>query len=266
MSRSIVPALLCLHLGVHKTATTYIQSVLERSYWKEGYFYIGPWVSRESIISRDPELADVVPDVIRRDDIVVLSDENLLGNAAAGLAFYPRPERHLAWARHLKVSICLCVRDYADFLSSAWVESLRHGAFRPQARKVRNGGYVGLLERLERLLPNADFFVWNYASFRDRRDEILDIISSHGLAKLAVDGVGDQRPSPSWGVVTTYLQLRNLVEGPKQAELMRKLISNRNISGNGEKFNSYPEEDRKVLSEQFATDLEIIASRYRTLR
>lgn len=134
-----------LHLGVHKTATTYIQSRLlnsQNALKERGVSYIGLNELRANMTSKLGGAQWSVDD-IRRTVIpefecqtLIISDENIVGGTDAPVngRFYntaaKRVTRALKIFSDCDVEVHITVRDFKSYMISRYSESLRHFKYR----------------------------------------------------------------------------------------------------------------------------------------
>ena len=218
-----------LHLGAHKTATTYIQQALEQSLDKlraSGVGYI-PLAEMRPTITRSVGLtgfsrlpaARRALDRYRDCTTLILSDENILGQpvpARSGL-YYPR-RRFRLWRllRRLpsaNVRIFFAIRAYDSFVSAMYSEIIRHRPFVApdlylkqvdvDAFAWRNviASFVGLVGA-ERVT------VWRHEDFAAVQDRLFDLLTAgHGECVEAPDQA--VRPSLSTEAVARLVALQS---------------------------------------------------------
>jgi hypothetical protein len=135
--------IVALHLGAHKTATTYMQSRLYKSrevLRENGIAYI-PLEDLRSLVTTKLNQS-VAPSTLAEClrpylacDRLILSDENILGgtNKPIHNSMYSNAKRRveilLAALSDFDVSIFITVRSYADYFVSRYAEFLRHHPF-----------------------------------------------------------------------------------------------------------------------------------------
>ncbi|MFG6137172.1 hypothetical protein [Halomonas sp. B23F22_10] len=144
MLYSMVKPKVVLHLGVHKTATTYVQSRLWNSLEeleRNRVNYIGLNSLRKRLTSRLGDASFGKKDVFDalypflNCDRLILSDENILGgtNAPRYQAFYPwakeRFKKVLRGLEGCEVEVYVTLRSFPEYLISRYTESLRHFKF-----------------------------------------------------------------------------------------------------------------------------------------
>lgn len=199
-----------VHLGVHKTATTFIQSQLANNrpaLAGKGFGMSGIWAVRRRFTNLFDRLAwfDPVwrfltrPALRRRIDRLVaetagaetflLSDENLPGTLSANYLFgrlYPFAGMR---ARMLEGVLAgydthyfLCIRRYPDYLVSSWLQLATRGKppafekyvekFAPDAR-----GWAELVDDLARAIGRDRLTVWTYDWFAEDPRRVFDLLA-----------------------------------------------------------------------------------------
>jgi hypothetical protein len=191
-----------IHVGVHKTATTYTQSLLHANRDKlhqAGIGFIGLWEFRstftENLMNFEPgvfRIEDHLPrffeqKVPREIRGLLISEENLIGYCGglvnSGTPFGTAANR-LAHLRKLlaghDVTLFCAVRDYHSFLASAYCEGLRNNqkfvtfeTFRSRLQWDKMN-WAKLLARFEQSLQPERTVVWRYEDFRSQAGRILN--------------------------------------------------------------------------------------------
>lgn len=129
---------LILHLGVHKTATTHLQSRLWNTRGelkRQGILYIDLDSTREfftSAIRQNEELVPEAKSLLDWKETVLISDENIIGGVGKpkGRNIYgqakQRLESFLSLTNPPKLDVHITIRNPEDYLVSRYCESLRH--------------------------------------------------------------------------------------------------------------------------------------------
>jgi hypothetical protein len=221
-----------LHLGVHKTATTHLQAMLDAhraSLAAQGVDTLTPdllrplqlyglrrsdwcfWAPRiigDRVVAR--RARDAIGRVCTGGDLMVVSDEDLLG--WTGDAVHPAPYPHardrlralVALTEQAEVTLFLSVRSWASFLPSAYVQLLRWApmpggfpAFLETTRSLRPR-WNALAERLLALFPAARaLHVWRYEDYRAHQVAILTALTGVDDGWQISGAVPVQTRSPS---------------------------------------------------------------------
>ncbi|WP_112323454.1 hypothetical protein [Oceanibium sediminis] len=200
-----------LHLGAHKTASTYLQTALERNAdllaaRRVGFVPLDDlraevtrrvwqrpgWdAERQAKAVRQAE-AFLEPQ-LRRDDIdrLILSDENLIGTPGEivlGGQLYPDVAARLGALPGLlaghEVEIFLAVRPLINFTRSIYCESLRAPLpefTEPEAFRAawdRNAPDWGqVIRRIRGAFPDSPITLWSHAMVRSDAGALLNLLS-----------------------------------------------------------------------------------------
>lgn len=199
-----------VHLGVHKTATTFIQSQLannRQALAEKGFGMAGIWAVRKRFTNTFDRLAWfdpfwrflTRPRLRRRFDKLageaphahtfLLSDENLTGTIAANYLFgrlYPwagMRARMLAGilAGH-DTHYFLCIRRYPDYLVSSWLQLASKGkppAFEKYVEKFApdGRGWAELVADLAAAVGKDRLTVWTYDWFAEDPARIFALLA-----------------------------------------------------------------------------------------
>lgn len=230
-----------LHLGPHKTATTYLQHVLDAlrpEMAAAGQFYLFMEETRASLTGKincaerarnagfrgmyaqRRALAELRRIGDRFQGIsydLLLSDENLLGEPGDSLAgrLYPSASARLSRLRDALPGqvgeVFFCVRDYAPFLASLHAEAIRWGTdvkpaalIAAYARPQRH--WSELIARIQEAFPAAQLHIWPFEEFTALRSRVLTMITR--LSDEVIAAAPDQilRPGISQSGIAAALK------------------------------------------------------------
>lgn len=215
---------LFLHLGLHKTGTTHLESVfhvnnealraagvgfirtgehrkfaLEKRLDSVGGTILNPAGSGQEAAKLAERLA--MPKVL-------ISDENIIGKCGAfskeGLPYASLAKNLRLAIRNLgqkrRVHIWLSVRNYADWLESCYLQTFKHktfGNFEDFLKKadVTRLSWPTLVRDLRRALPSASLLVWPYEVYRADPGPVMDAIEHEIGARLEARPNEDRNPS-----------------------------------------------------------------------
>lgn len=199
-----------VHLGVHKTATTFIQSQLANNRQElaaKGFGMAGIWAVRKRFTNLFDRLAWFDPfwrfltrPVLRRRldrlvgesgpvDTFLLSDENLAGTIGANYLFgrlYPWAAMR---ARMLKgvldghdTHYFLCIRRYPDYLVSSWLQLATKGkppAFERYVEKFSpdRRGWADLVADIANVVGRDRLTVWTYDWFAEDPQRVFALLT-----------------------------------------------------------------------------------------
>lgn len=211
-----------LHLGAHKTATTFLQM-----HWQAcnpraaqaGAFAprleevrrrMTPAAQVSSRHTRHSATADAhqfLDELAAGWHRVVISDENILGTSRgnfAGGALYGQARERLSAIHDLlggrRTTVLLSVRSYADFLSSSYCEVLRHGKFAPFRSMlgrldVAQRGWSDVVEDIAQALAGASILVWRYEDLEAIQPRLTETVLQVRAAEQPAPPKGRPRQS-----------------------------------------------------------------------
>jgi hypothetical protein len=206
-----------LHIGAHKTASTHLQMAMARGRGAlagQGVAYFGPDELRRRGLGVPEYLSAEAEDTAHGERIhaalaapcarLVLSDENLLGNAhnvelIRTARLYDRAAARLARLAPLlppgQVALALGIRNPAGFLTSAYAQRLMSGRMQSYADYTQGLDparlrWTDLVERLQTALPQAVSHVWRYEDYPANARLVLEtLLGSAALAARPGPGV-----------------------------------------------------------------------------
>lgn len=194
-----------LHVGAHRTASSALQhhmSYYRRELAAEGAVYWGPKITRGGLFRgaigsvggvmawqarRFSDRCTLRAEGVRQTGAshLIISDENMLGSLGGVVEdtrLYPDAmHRVAAYARGFHkhpVTVGLCVRDYADWWTSALAFRMMRGGPLPRTGFRENTvtqpfRWRHIVESLARALPNATLKVWTYEALAHAPDHIV---------------------------------------------------------------------------------------------
>jgi len=200
-----------VHLGVHKTATTFIQSQLHeaQALLAAGRIgFAGIWTVRRRFTQMFDRLAwfdpvwkpfvraylrrhlnDILLPQERKVDTFILSDENLLGlifvNYWTG-RLYPHAGRRVRMlsdiARDHDLHYFVAIRRYPDYLASSWLQLASRGrapSFEKYLRRFpsHSPGWAEMIGDLVRLVGPERLTVWTYDWFDGDPVKALELLA-----------------------------------------------------------------------------------------
>ena len=287
-----------LHLGAHKTASSYIQATLELNraqsaaaglaYWP--LHHVRPIFQRLLQKRGAPQIAGfaLAPDGLvgsrqpaeakRLDTLFVpgmdttISEENILGNSEdcyrGGL--YPKAAKRLSILQRFPADrplhVFLAVRSYAPFLASLYAQSLRHGHFIEWRRFARansscSGQWPALIEAIRASRPDAQITIWKYEDFSSVGDEVLSALSGLPAENLAKPVQRKILPSASGRAVEEMMAAAPQLASNERVFKMLALDAQFPRSKHARGFSPWTEEQAARLDEQYDADLSLIRER-----
>jgi hypothetical protein len=266
-----------VHLGAHKTATTYVQATLDRS--REPLRECGvanlPLREMRATLTRaawwpkeqnDERARRAIADLrgpgttVRR---IVLSDENLLGTPgnlpAAGT--YDGAAARVGRLGELlaplgSASFYLAVRSYETFAPSMYTETIRHRPFLTFDEYRRAVGldafsWRTVLDDVCEAIGGAALTVWRYEDFGELHDRVFGALAP-GVPADRFDTPSERVRQSASGQAVQALEALRSVLGPEQVQqLVRPVVG----VADGPAFRPFGEHEAGELRERYHDDL-----------
>ena len=286
-----------IHLGSHKTATTYLQETLLLNRGRSaaaGLAYL-PLASVRPLL-RDAMRArrkskeakgfrlfskgaagacEKLDEIAKRFDIempVTLSEENILGEAQDSYygGLYPKAGIGLSVLRDIlpprPIEFWLSVRSYAPYLASMYAESLRHGAFIPLHQYRENnrqspGSWVTLVDVIREHFPEAKVVVWRYEDFARLEPQILERLSGVPFARMHRLSQRIVLPSASSEAIERMIAAAPDLSRQERIYTMLALQDCYGMTDRSQKFSPWEEEEKTAMAERYERDLAQLGKR-----
>ena len=193
-----------LHLGAHKTASTYIRRQLRRDpkpissdniktiFTSNDISALLPGELRKAGVTRDItnvaqqeyyQASAILENMIAAtpQNNLLLSEENLIGNCKSVIAqdclYFNAHKRLELLSKALtgnNVSLFIAVRETSSFITSAYCENTRGGRFcdfRNYSRNIKqfNSLWYDLLKKIKSVFRECPIYVWDHESIFDHR-------------------------------------------------------------------------------------------------
>lgn len=281
-----------LHLGAHKTGSTFIQDAFAQNQGAlaaagRHYIPLGPFrdgftklsfnrdLSKPGAAQRRAQATDYLMGELAAagDRHVVLSEENLLGTPAEmvrlGQGIYPRFDQRIALISELlagqPVEVFLAVRHQAEFARSVFTENLRLSpkdftpveAFR-DAWLTQIPSWVPLIHSIRGAFPGAALTVWNFKLFRRDPQRILRAIAGcapEGGFKVAT---ASRRPGLSQRATEELLRIGALEGGAAVRRVAYAMSIAYPLSAENWTYRMWSEDEAARLQVAFSADLKAL--------
>lgn len=272
-----------IHLGAHKTASTYLQKCLaqsERRLTRAKVKFVGPKRLR-------PMLQEAVqrgtgPEADRKRDALawlidgteetgcnrlILSDEQFLGSlrdTICGGDFYQDAQDHLdPLMRALAgrpATVLLAARDYGTFFASAYGQVVRGWRFVPFDDRLRRSlldyrrGWSDLTADITALMPmGSRLFLWRYEDFAGVEDACFDLLAGD-IGSRVRRLIARPLPGPSQAAIDFLAASAAHSTMPDQDTVHAALDQAAKTMGYPP-FNPWSVEERAYLTDRYRHDL-----------
>ena len=279
-----------LHIGAHKTATTFIQKVLRASkdsLTGHGIKYVPTQNVRKNVthglrahknrgISRAATVTRIREYVESRFPgdytTLVISEENLVGNCRELYTksdLYPNIKDRLQLVAEAlqayEVDVYFSVRGYVDFFPSAYCEFLRHNDF--TTFETFLGGvdsdkdyWVGVIDSICDVFGADRTHVWAYEDFRKHSKRIMAELVSSADIRLSYD-IDDARLSMSDMSIRALTKLDEILS-PAETSRLVKAVTLAFPKGDGYAgFSPWNDTQRAFWSGKYQGELDALKQR-----
>jgi hypothetical protein len=271
-----------LHLGAHKTATSYMQKKLALNADRLAAHNI----HYEPLETLRKQFTPLLNENSTRDSFwtdelrgkaavtnVLVSDENIIG-APSDLVregqYYADSRRRLARACQLlgteTPEIFLALRDYASFTVSMYSELIRHREFVDFADYfaiyVPSGfSWIRVIEDIFEAVPGAKLTLWDFADFRSMEKQVFQAMLGVSPSELE-NPVGPMRESFSDLAVRALAALSKSLSHAEMKKLIKPISRNLPKGVEYPAFDPHSPDVKKRLREQYRDDLAAIALKF----
>lgn len=286
-----------IHLGAHKTATTFIQNWLGRHYeflQENQIAYIPLSTLRKQFTPCFWELANGKADnpaaavqkirAILEADIVasgfdlektrllVLSEENLLGSLASlsnkgelypGLA--GRMVHLAAIFAGCEVQTFMSIRNFREFYPSAYAETLRHGPIKPFDRyleqlNIMGNSWLDTVDAIESELGTLK--LWPYEQFRRFAPDILSALLAVPVGAQMIGSDSVVRPSLTRKGLDVVMRCQELLTPQETKRLVNLLVEKMVFEGPDGRICIDDADMNAQLDAQYADEWAKLAQRF----
>lgn len=290
------PPMLHLHLGAHKTATTFIQACLKANtdaLREQGVAYLPHGgvrrnISRQLMLRKD--LTEVTPELVQSRQAarnwfvqaatracdagagtIVVSDENLMVVTLKKLITARLDYDAEAKLGLLKqtffgypIRIFYAIRDQGPTASSMFAENIRAGrnetisleGTRKTWLKARPS-WVPVIKRMIDAFPDAQVVVWQYEHFDELRDIILEFMCNGAtLPEAAPSAI--VRPSLSDAAVLRLLSIQNEEGSLARMAAVAEVAKQFPAGANGPPFSLWSRREARLFSRDYARDVRAV--------
>ncbi len=273
-----------LHIGAHKTATTYLQKKLAINMElldKHGIYYLPLEILRRNFTSMlqdkpSNEVAAKLVAAAKTGDVIV-SDENIAGvpgDLVRSGAYYPQISERLALASEIlgndRPEIFMAMREYSSFAVSMYCEYIRHRDFLPfdeyfEIYKASGFSWRKVISDIRKGVPGAKIVLWDFSRFSKIENKIFAEMTGLDPA-LLTEPEGPVRESFS---EMTMLAL-NTLNGVIEPHLIRRAVQGlARAYPRGDEFKGYsplPLDTAEALKAAYRADLEKIRVEHPDIR
>lgn len=278
-----------LHLGLHKTGTTFLQNTLKdnRSLLSNHLLFIPLSQSRNNItpyLSGREGLDYSIPkNFIKKINTeaqtlnvsdIILSEENFMGfPIQIKSSLYENSQLRLSQLKNLisnesssVTKIILSLREYSSFFESLFLEANKRRMIPIESintAKLKQFSYFELIKDIKNIFPEVEVDIVTYESFKEENlllfEAVTGLSNTDVLNKLEFSS--ERRVSPSIEAYYDSLKIYALNDISDNAkEFIHKKLMQSDIYPKKHKSNIlFSEKDCVILREKYKQDLEFIS-------
>lgn len=271
-----------MHIGAHKTATSYMQKKLALNVdllARRGIHYdpldtfrkgFTPLLNEE--VTRENDYVKFLNGKAKTMSLLI-SEENILGvpgDLPREHKYYIRAQQRLARTAELfhtaTPEIFLSLREYSSFAVSMYSEYIRHQKYLPFAEyrtifEASNFSWLSIVDEIFAAVPGARLTLWDFSDFRNIEKQVFQSMLGFD-PDIFENPVGPVRESFS----EVAIKAIEVLSGALKYDEVKKLINP--IARNLPKGDQYPAFDpmdaemKASLKAQYKSDLAAIVAKY----
>lgn len=271
-----------LHIGAHKTATSYMQKklALNVELLKRRNIHFDPLETvRKEFTPILNDRATPANEWIRelrgtaRSMNVLLSEENIMGvpgDLVREGQYYVWARSRLSRVRELleadRPEIFLALRDYSAFTVSMYSEYIRHRAFLKfeeylEIYEATAFSWVRVIDDIFQAIPDARLSVWDFGHFRTLEKGVFQAMLGFD-PDILENPVGPVRESFSEVAVRAFEALSGALTHAEMKKLINPIARNLPKGADFPAYDPHKPETKAHMKAQYAEDLATIASKF----
>jgi|GEM_PF-5557780 len=268
---------LSVHVGVHKTATTHVQSRLKNTSHvlsKYGVLYIGPEVFRGDLsdsIYNENQLSNDLMSAIADAEHVLISEENILGlvKPVGRKGLYPNTEKNMSkvidYFNPLELNVYITIRQPDEYFVSSYCEYLRHFRYvdfnqYTAGIDVKRFSWITLIKRLQKICGSVVKVSIFEKYLQDEEKYLARLSGVENIDFAEAEKSADVKRSK---FSTEEYELLKTAAGIYSPEIIPEFVkvidSNVQRGGKG-KLSLFTPEDVAILRRNYANDIAVVDS------
>ncbi|MDX1948884.1 MAG: hypothetical protein SFT90_00085 [Rickettsiales bacterium] len=287
-----------LHIGAHKTATTFIQETLEKNISlleNKNIFYCSRlkytkklnWNILRRIEGVTGNLQKLDSTQLRKElksfeneyllkNKIIISDEEISGslNLKVTKYLYNDVGKYLNFIntelKNYKIKIFFCIRNYASFIESAYLQLVKMGvsySFKSFISKevLENLSWLSILQNILDSSKNVELVVWDYESFSSDDNFKKKIISkiAFNIDPKSFYLIQDKKINPSYSeeALKIAIAANSILSKKEDKNKVRAFLTKNFSTKQGyNKPSLFSNQEYDLLSLRYKQDIEQIKS------
>ena len=286
-----------LHLGAHKTATTYMQQKLRfnnQLLAKNNIVFLGPGLIKPTLrksINSNTSINSSVDLSLYKNIFagnttfpvkhLILSDENILGFIRYLYEegkIYPHLKKRMQLVKEIfltytthPLKIFFCIRDYGTFIPSSYCEFIQHNPFIPFSEFISRVdintdiSWVSMLDIFAEVFGAENIILWKYEDFREKEKQVFDAFC--GIENIDLNELKESEVRKS--ISSAAVKVLEAMVGIAKSEDINKLLPEvQRILPRGKDygaFSPFTDEEGEALSQRYQADCVALKNRFEML-
>jgi hypothetical protein len=271
-----------LHIGAHKTATSYMQKKLALNVdlmARRGIHYDPLETFRPSFTPLLNEETTRENDFVKllngkaKTMALLISEENIMGvpgDLPREGKYYIRARQRLARTAELfhadEPEIFLSLREYAGFAVSMYSEYIRHQRFLSfadyrQKFEASDFSWLSIVDDIHAAIPGAKLTLWDFGDFRRIEKTVFQAMLGFDPA-IFEEPEGPVRESFSAAAVNAFEALSGVLAHEDMKKLIKPITRNLPKGAHYPAFDPIDDETKAALKLRYKADLNAISTKY----
>ena len=263
-----------IHVGVHKTATTHLQSRLfnsRKELEKKGITYLKLGLVRK-VLTRKLQRRNFKNEAViaalspwLKNKRLLISDENIIGSLKAPDSgkLYPkafnRMKRIMDALSDFNPEVYVTLRSYEDYMISRYSEFLRNNDYMPfdnyyQSIDYQTVNWLCLLNDLYRA-GCKNLIVSEFSDTLEKEDDYIAMLLGGRVTVTAASQGAEIRRARVSQEILDAIKSYALVYPDRPTKMLMRFFDSHSPQSGLTKFIPFSDEQRKILSENYQNDL-----------
>jgi len=278
-----------LHIGAHKTATTYMQRLLEtnRSLLLKEKIHLSihsnprkTWMyDLLSCADEEKKNSDISSIINEKPEegLWLISDEDISGTSYQLKLFphiYPKLQKRLSCFKNIFpndiIEIYFSIRSYENYYRSTYLEVVRNKGYMPftdyyNEEHYKDNSWVKVIEQMVSVIPESQITLWCYEDFSQLLPVILSKFTETNLVNEVMRNYPPEtltRPSLSSTAIDILSKMDKLDNKILERKRIETIIEKYPLNKDNPPFVAFDEEIRRKFQNQYRQDIQVIKSKF----
>ncbi|MES9903724.1 MAG: hypothetical protein ABW168_13750 [Sedimenticola sp.] len=286
-----------IHIGAHKTATTHLQDTINAmglELLESKIYYIQRHLGRSKIVKVTPwgvssikyrllfgffkreYIKKTLFSGIRLDEVILISEENILGGIVDELSSKPYPKiyERLEFIRQLSkefsTKIFLSIRSFDRVLPGTYITGLIHQPEKAIIAKQKLitdldnqllPRWVDVIDRIKIALPDIPLYIWTQEDYRNNSDKIICKLLNKKIMSIPIIAPPLETTTPSYESVSDIEKLfeKTHVRPTNWVSVCSSIFSLKPAKNDADRYTFLNPSQIKQLKSSYKEDLKSIS-------